>query len=84
MNWESLIAARSRPTETLRIDDPVKRRKANYDRAYKKTDKYRNGRKKYDRAYRQAHREERNEYNRKWRAQHPDYMKNYHNTRKAA
>lgn len=60
-NWESLIASRMRPCESMpRYADARQENTRNAQRNYKR-----------------KHRETQNEYQRKWAEKNPDYWRNY-------
>ena len=87
-NWETLIAARMRPCESMpRHADPTKERKRRAHNRYYASDKGKEKRKGADARFRANHREERNEYNRNYYQAHKEYFAEYqrkYRARKAA
>lgn len=87
-NWESLIAARMRPCESMpRHADPTKERKRMAHNRYYSSEKGKENRKGADARFREIHREERNEYSRKYYQEHKEYFAEYqkkYRARKAA
>ena len=77
-NWESLIAARMRPCESMpRHDDPTKERKRRAHNRYYASEKGKENRKGADARFRENHREERNEYSRNYYQAHKEYFAEY-------
>ena len=83
-NWESLIASRMRPCESMpRHADPTKERKRMAHNRYYASEKGKEKRKGADARFRANHREERNEYNRNYYQAHKEYFAEYQKKYKA-
>lgn len=87
-NWESLIAARMRPCESMpRHADPTKERKRRAINRYYASENGKENRKGADARFRERHRDERNEYSRNYYQAHKQYFAEYqkkYRARKAA
>ena len=83
-NWESLIASRMRPCESMpRHTDPTKERKRRAHNRYYASEKGKEKRKGADARFRANHREERNEYSRNYYQAHKEYFAEYQRKYKA-
>lgn len=83
-NWESLIASRMRPCESMpRLADPTKERKRRAHNRYYASEKGKEKRKGADARFRENHREERNEYSRNYYQAHKEYFAEYQKKYKA-
>lgn len=83
-NWESLIASRMRPCESMpHHADPTKERKRRAHNRYYASEKGKEKRKGADARFRANHRDERNEYNRKYYREHKEYFAEYQRKYKA-
>ena len=83
-NWESLIASRMRPCESMpHHTDPTKERKRRAHNRYYASKKGKEKRKGADARFRANHREERNEYNRNYYKAHKEYFAEYQKKYKA-
>lgn len=83
-NWESLIASRTRPCESMpRHADPTKERKRMAHNSYYASDKGKENRKGADARFRESHRDERNEYSRNYYQAHREYFAAYREKLKA-
>ena len=77
-NWESLIASRMRPCESMpHYADTTKERKRRAHNRYYSSEKGKEKRKGADARFRANHREERNEYNRNYYQEHKEYFAEY-------